>query len=137
MTYVADDADPGWMIGLEASARTSGAGPRSLALLEAQRYRQTVTWCVASPLRSGTCYLRVRIRRDRVGRAREGPFTGSTFVFTVRDGRRSSRPSRPGSPAVQFPGEAPFAEWEAARHPKDFPVMYGTDSIPLDPEGST
>ena len=135
MTYVADDADPGWMIGLEASANERDLA-LELALLEAQRYRQTVTWCVASPLRSGTrvtCGFEFdAIASDVLGK---GPFTGSTFVFTVRDGEIVEAVARPDLERFSSRVRAPFAEWVAARHPKDFPVMYGTDSIPSDPEG--
>jgi ketosteroid isomerase-like protein len=135
MSYVADDAELWWMIGLETSANERGLA-LELALLEAQRYRQTVTWCVASPWRSGTrvtCGFEFdAIASDVLGK---GPFTGSTFVFTVRDGEIVEAVARPDFERFGPRVRAPFAEWVAARHPKDFPVMYGTDSIPSDPEG--
>ena len=135
MTYVADDADLTWLVGAQTPANERGLA-LDLALLEAQRYRQTVTWCVASPWRSGTrvtCGFEFdAIGSDVLGK---GPFTGSTFVFTVRDGAIVEAVARPDLERFGSRVRAPFAEWVAARHPRDFPVMYLTDSIPSDPEG--
>jgi hypothetical protein len=131
MTYVSDDA----LIGLDEPANKRSLA-LELALLEAQRWRQTVTWCVARPLRSGTgviCGFEFdAIASDVLGR---GPFTGSTFVFTVREGEIVEATSRPDLERFSVRMRAPFAEWVAAEHPKDFTVMYDTDSIPSEPEG--
>jgi hypothetical protein len=137
MTYVADDADLGGLIGLELEPRENERGlALELALLEAQRYRQTVTWCVPSQWRSGT-RVTCGFEFDAItsGVLGKGPFTGSTFEFMVRNGEIVEAVVRPDLERFGTQVRAPFAEWVAARHPKDFPVMYGTDSIPSDPEG--
>lgn len=135
MTYVADDADLRWLIDLQVPANEKGLA-QDLALLEAQRVQLTITWCVAGPLRSGTSVVCGfdfdAIASDVLGL---GPFTGSTFVFTVRDGEIVEAAARPNLDQFISQMRAPFAEWVAANYPRDFHVMYTPGSIPQNPKG--
>jgi hypothetical protein len=134
MTYVADDADLRGLIDLQVPANERGLS-LELALLEAQRVQLTITWCVASQLRSGAgvvCGFDFHaIASDVLGL---GPFTGSTFRFTVRDGEIVEAAGYPNLKQFASQMRAPFAEWVAATYPRDFEVMYGR-SIPQNPEG--
>ena len=135
MTYVADDADLRWLIDLQLPANERGLS-QELALSEAQRVQLTITWCLASQLRSGAgvvCGFDFHaIASDVLGL---GPFTGSTFRFTVRDGEIVEAAAYPNLKQFVSQMRAPFAEWVAAMYPRDFPVMYNTASIPQNPRG--
>jgi hypothetical protein len=124
MTYVADGAD---ITGLVAEQVPGDADGLSLMLsfLEAQGYEQTVASCDAAPFGSDigvVCAFDFHaIRSDEIGR---GPFTGSTFTFTVREGKivRGSLNWNVDkfSPQVW----EPFADWVSETYPEDFHVMY-------------
>jgi hypothetical protein len=135
MTYVADDADLRWLIDPQVPANERGLS-LELALSEAQRVQLTITWCVASQLRSGAgvvCGFDFHaIASDVLGL---GPFTGSTFRFTVRDGEIVEAAASPNFKQFASQMRAPFAEWVAATYPRDFHVMYNTGSIPQSPAG--
>jgi hypothetical protein len=135
MTYVADDADLRWLIDPQVPANERGLS-LELALSEAQRVQLTITWCVASQLRSGAgvvCGFDFHaIASDVLGL---GPFTGSTFRFTVRDGEIVEAAASPNFKQFASQMKAPFAEWVAATYPRDFHVMYNTGSIPQSPAG--
>jgi hypothetical protein len=139
MTYVADDADlTGVLNTHQVPANTEGLSLK-LSLLQAMGYEQTVTSCEAAAFGSGTSvvcdYVFHAIGSDQIGR---GPFSGNSFVFTVRDG------------AIVRAGEArnmnefdrqmwePFAEWVSSTYPEDVAVMYrgGTQlgSVRFSPE---
>ena len=68
-----------------------------LSFLEAEGYEQTVTSCEADTVAADTSVVCMfdfhAIRSDEIGR---GPFSGSDFTFTIRDGRivRASRTGR-------------------------------------------
>lgn len=118
MTFVADDADL-WLVDRPAPANEGGLA-LELALLEAQRFQLTITSCQAVPFGSGTsvvCGFDFNaIGSDELGR---GQFTGSTFVFTVRDGEIVK--AAVVSNLDQFAQmRARFAEWVAATYPRDF-----------------
>jgi hypothetical protein len=135
MTFVADDADLRWIIEPPLPANERGLS-MELALLEAQRVQLSVTSCQAAPFGSGTsvvCGFDFHaIASDALGL---GPFTGSTFVFTVRDGEIVKAASNPNLKQFKSQMRAPFAEWVAATYPRDFRVMYNTGSIPQNPKG--
>jgi len=68
--------------------------------------------------------LRVRfhaIKSDEIGR---GPFTGSSFTLTVRDGKivRASQYFEIDKFSPQM--WEPFAHWVSTTYPKDAAVMY-------------
>jgi hypothetical protein len=135
MTYVADDADLRGLIEPGAPANEKGLS-LMLALYDAQRVQLTITSCQAAPFGSGTsvvCGFDFHaIASDVLGL---GPFTGSTYVFTVRDGEIVEAAPNPNLKQFKSQMRAPFAEWVAATYPMDFPVMYNTGSIPQDPKG--
>jgi hypothetical protein len=134
MAYVADDADLRSLIDLQVPANERGMS-LELALSEAQRVQLNITWCVASQLRSGAsvvCGFDFHaIASDVLGL---GPFTGSTFRFTVRDGEIVEAAAYPNFKQFKSQMRAPFAEWVAATYPRDFEVMYGR-SVPTRPAG--
>jgi hypothetical protein len=120
-TYLADYADIRGM--------TEGKGVEGLSLmtsfLEAQGYQQMITSCRAGTFASDTnvhCEFDFHaIRSDEIGL---GPFSGSYFDVTVRDGEISrasmSWEIEKFSPQMW----EPFRDWVSATYPKDFAVMY-------------
>ena len=138
MTYVADDTDlRGVLFDAQVPANIEGLSLK-LSLLKAVGYEQTVTSCEATPFGSDTSvvcdYVFHALGSDQIGR---GPFSGNSYVFTVRDGM------------IVRAGEArnldkffrqmwePFEEWVSSTYPKDAAVMYldGTpDAARFSPE---
>lgn len=135
MNYLADDADIRGLIEPPAPANERGLS-LELALLEAQRFQLTITSCQAvqfGPATSVVCGFDFNaIASDVLGL---GPFTGSTVVFTVRDGEIVKAVANANLKQFKSQMRAPFAEWVAAKYPRDFEVMYTRGSIPSDPEG--
>jgi hypothetical protein len=133
--YLAEDADLRELIDPPAPANEKGLS-LELALLEAQRVQLTITWCQAAPFGSATsvvCGVDFHaIASDVLGL---GPFTGSTFVFVVRDGEIVKAAGNPNFDQFASQMRAPFAEWVAATYPKDFHVMYEPGSVPPNPKG--
>ena len=88
MTYVADDADLRNLIDVsdQVPANAEGLSLR-LSLLQAMGVELTVTSCEAAPIGSDTSVVCDSVFHalgsDQIGR---GPFSNSSFVFTVRDG---------------------------------------------------
>lgn len=131
MTYVADDADIRGVLNdaHQVPANIEGLSLK-LSLLQAVGYEQTVTSCEAAAFGSDTSvicdYVFHAIGSDQIGR---GPFSGNSYVFTVRDG------------AIVRAGEArnldkfdhqmwwPFAEWVSSTYPKDATVMYLDETL--------
>ena len=126
MTYMAEDADLRGVLNVahQVPANTEGLSLK-LSLLQAVGYEQTVTSCEAAAFGSDTSvvcdYVFHALGSDQIGR---GPFSGNSYVFTVRDG------------AIVRAWEArnldkffqqmwwPFAEWVSSTYPKDAAVMY-------------
>jgi hypothetical protein len=123
-TYLADDADLTGLIGSGYSEGPEGL-PRFISFLEAEGYEQTITSCEGSPVGSDTSVVCAfdfhAIRSDEIGR---GPFTGSSFTFTVRDGEivRASQSFEIEKFSPQM--WEPFAHWVSTTYPKDAAVMY-------------
>ena len=121
MTYLADDAD--------ITGMTEGKGVEGLSLmtsfLQAQGYQQGFTSCEAATLAADTsvhCTFDFHaIRSDEIGR---GPFSGSYFDLTVREGEivRASMywETEEFSPQMW----EPFRNWVSNTYPEDFRVMY-------------
>ena len=104
----------------------------TMALLGAEGYQQTPTSC--NVLSTSTLGTRLRcpfafqlLRSDEIGR---GPFDGSFFDLTVRDGeivRASQRwEIKKFSPEVW----EPFAKWVSKAHPRDAAVCTPTRRTP-------
>jgi hypothetical protein len=134
ITYLADDAD------ISAMAGSVGAAPGArgtleefrlfISLLEAQGYRQVLNPCDELGSSASGTTLRCTfdyhaIRSDEIGL---GPFTGSSFLLTVRDGE-IVRASKTWAIAEFSPQMwEPFASWVSETYPEDAAVMYKDDS---------
>ena len=128
MTYVADDADLRSLIDVSLSQQfPSNAEALSLrlSLLQAVGVELKVTSCEAVPFGSDTSvicdYVFHAIRSDQIGR---GPFSGSSFVFTVRDGAIVRAGAARNLDKFDRQMWEPFAEWVSSMYPKDAAVMY-------------
>jgi hypothetical protein len=131
--YLADDAD---ITGLtsDITALHGVKDPEGFRLmmdwLQASGYEQTITSCEASTVDSDTTVVCpfdfYGIRSDEIGR---GPFSGSDFTITVRDGEivRASLywDTEKFSPQMW----EPFAEWVSTTYPKDAAVMYEDETL--------
>jgi hypothetical protein len=121
-TYLADNADI-----TDLTQGLTGVEGLSLmtSFLEAQRYQQTITSFETGTLGSDTTvtcgYDFHAIRSDEIGL---GPYSGSSFYFTVRDGEivRASNDIDIEKFSPQM--WEPFAEWVSTTYPKDAAVMY-------------
>ena len=119
VTYLAEDAEvPEGLLAEEL--------PVLISFYEAQGYKQMLDPCeVTGSSASGTSvrctYDFHAIRSDEIG---VGPFHGSYWDLTVRDGEivgaMQTWETEEFSPQVW----EPFAEWVSTTYPKDFEVMY-------------
>jgi hypothetical protein len=119
VTYLAEDAEvPEGLLAEEL--------PVLISFYEAQGYKQMLDLCeVTGSSASGTSvrctYDFHAIRSDEFG---VGPFHGSYWDLTVRDGEivgaMQTWETEEFSPQVW----EPFAEWVSTTYPKDFEVMY-------------
>ena len=107
-------------------ARTPDGLPQLLELLEAQGYRQILEPCredgEASIGTNVRCPFAFHlIRSDEIGL---GPYGGSYFELTVRDGKISDASWH--WEIEEFSPEMwePFRDWVASTYPRDFDVMY-------------
>jgi hypothetical protein len=131
IAYLAADAD---VAGLTGSVGSSTAGIEErvrlhIAWLEATGYKQIGGPCDSSAAPQGAivhCPFEFQtLRSDQLGL---GPYGGSSFDLTVRDGKvvQVAQNFETGkfSPQVW----EPFAAWVAANHPDDVAVMYTSES---------
>jgi dipeptidyl aminopeptidase/acylaminoacyl peptidase len=121
ITYLADDAD------LQLDVTTPEDLPLLTSFLEAQGYEQIlVEACRVTGSFSFGTEVRCRfdfhaIRSDEIGL---GPYRGSYWDLTVRDGE-IAEVSLDWEIAKFSPQMwEPFADWVSAKHPKDFEAMY-------------
>ncbi len=126
ITYLADDADLS-----EMGASTPHEFRMLVSWLEAQGYHQFVDSCEGGAGSASGISLRCpfafqALRSDEIGL---GPFRGSSFELTVRDGEivRASQnlETREFSPQVW----EPFAAWVSTAHPEDAAVMYEDETL--------
>jgi hypothetical protein len=121
ITYLADDANLSPLgVGGNQEFRLL------LSFFEAQGYEQMLAPCEETGTSSAGTYVRCpfdfhAIRSDEIGR---GPYSGSYFDLTVRDGEivRASNYFE----TAKFSPEMwePFAEWVSTTYPDDAAVMY-------------
>jgi hypothetical protein len=126
MTYVADDADLRSLLEVSQQFPTNTEGlSLKLSLEQAAGYEQTVTSCEAAPFGSETSvvcdFVFHALGSDQIGR---GPFSGSSFVFTVRDGAIVRAGVARNLAKFDRQMWEPFAEWVSSTYPKDAAVMY-------------
>lgn len=129
ITYLADDADISELmtsVGAAGIAGTVKEFRQLISLLEAQGYKQMSDSCkelgsAAEGTRLECTFDFHDLRSDEIGR---GPFSGSYFDLTVRDGeivRASSRWETQGFSPQMW---EPFARWVSKAYPDDAAVMY-------------
>ena len=126
MTYVADDADLRSLMEVTQQFPTNAEGlSLKLSLEQAAGYEHTITSCEAAPFGSETSvvcdFVFHALGSDQVGR---GPFSGSSFVFTVRDGAIVRAGVARNLAKFDRQMWEPFAEWVSSTYPKDAAVMY-------------
>ena len=127
ITYLADDADiSGLMVGPERVEGTQEELRLNLSMLEAVGYKQMLDSCEGTG--SGASATAVRCTFDfhflRSDELRKGPFRGSSFDLTVRDGE-IVRASVSWEIATFSPQMwEPFSGWVSKAHPEDAAVMY-------------
>ena len=122
ISYLAEDADLSGMGGVEGTREFR----LSLSLFEAQGNKQMLTSCEATGSVGAETYVRCTydfhaLRSDEIGR---GPYSGSYFDLTVRDGEIVRAwdyfEIEKFSPQMW----EPFAEWVSTNYPEDVAVMY-------------
>ena len=122
ITYLADDAD---ISGLTNGSTGVNALSLTTSFFEAIGYQQTITSCQAGTVTTDTTVICEfdfhAIRSDEIGR---GPFGGSDFTITVRDGEivRASQSLETERFGPQM--WEPFADWVYKTYPDDTAVMY-------------
>jgi hypothetical protein len=132
-TYLAADADIEDLIESVGASGVEGALEEFrllLSLLEAQGYKQKLDSCEELGSAASGTSLRCMfdfhlLRSDEIGR---GPFSGSSFLLTVRDGEivQAVKNFAIGEFSPQM--WEPFANWVSKTHPKDVAVMYDDES---------
>ena len=131
ISYLSDDADISQLIasvGAEGVEGTLEEFRLLISLLEAEGYKQMLHSCEELVSSASEPSLRCTfdfhaIRSDEIGL---GPFSGSFFDLTVRDGEivQASKTWAIGEFSPQM--WEPFAEWVSTGYPEDAAVMYTT-----------
>lgn len=129
ITYLANDADISELMTSVGAAGIEGTVKefrQLISLLEAQGYKQMSNSCKELPRAADetrlVCTFDVHnLRSDEIGR---GPFSGSYFDLTVRDGEivRASTHWDIGGFSPQM--WEPFARWVSKAYPDDAALMY-------------
>jgi hypothetical protein len=129
ISYLGDDADISLMIssvGAQGVEGTLGEFRRLLSFFEATGYKQMLDSC--KDLGSSASGTSVRctfdyhnFRSDEIGR---GPFSGSSYSLTVRDGEVVQARMDFGIEEFSSQMWEPFANWVSKAYPQDAAVMY-------------
>ncbi len=134
ISYLGDDADISLMIssvGAPGVEGTLGELRLLLSLFEAQGYKQMLDSCkdLGSSAAFGTnlrCTFDYHnFRSDEIGR---GPFSGSSYSLTVRDGEIIQARMDFGIEEFSTQMWEPFAGWVSKTYPEDAAVMYGDET---------
>jgi hypothetical protein len=129
MTYLADDADFSGLVnsvGPFVSEATVDDLRLHVALLEAESYKQLLHPCENLANSTSGTDLRCRfdyhiLRSDEIGL---GPYSGSYFDFTVRDGEIVHVSEMMAINEFSPQMWEPFRAWVATTYPEDAKVMY-------------
>jgi limonene-1,2-epoxide hydrolase len=129
ISYLGDDADISQMIssvGAQGVAGTLEELRLLLSLLEATGYKQMLDSC--RDLGSSTSGTNLsctfdyhNFRSDEIGR---GPFSGSSFSLTARDGEIIQARMDFGIEEFSIQMWEPFASWVSKAYPEDAAAMY-------------
>lgn len=133
VSYLADDADITELItsvGAQGVTGTVTEFRLLLSLLEAQGYKQMLDPCEELGSSASGTVLRCTFDfhlfgSDEIGR---GPFSGSSFLLTVRDGKIVRASVSFGIQEFSPQMWEPFASWVSKTHPEDVAVMYEDES---------
>ena len=129
ISYLGDDADIPQMIssvGAQGVVGTLEELRLLLSLLKAQGYKQMLNSCEelgssASGTDVSCTFDYHNFRSDEIGR---GPFSGSSFFLTVRDGEIVQARMDFGIEEFSPQMWEPFAAWVSKAYPEDAAVMY-------------
>jgi hypothetical protein len=133
ITYLADDADISLMIssvGAQGVKGTLGEFRLLLSLFEATGYKQMLDSCKdlgssASGSSLSCTFDYHNFRSDEIGR---GPFSGSSFSLTVREGVIVQARMDFGIAEFSTQMWEPFASWVSKAYPEDAAVMYADET---------
>jgi hypothetical protein len=133
ISYLGDDADISLMIssvGAPGVEGTLGEFRLLLSLFEATGYKQMLDSCKdlgssASGTSLSCTFDYHNFRSDEIGR---GPFSGSSYSLTVRDGEIVQARMDFGIEEFSTQMWEPFASWVSKAYPKDAAVMYGDET---------
>ena len=129
ISYLADDADISQMISSVGAQGVEGTLEEFrllLSLLDASGYEQTLSSCEelggsASGTGVSCTFDYHNFGSDEIGR---GPFSGSSFFLTVRDGEIVQARMDFGIEKFSPQMWEPFAGWVSKAYPEDAAVMY-------------
>jgi hypothetical protein len=133
ISYLGDDADISQMIssvGAPGVEGTLGELRLLLSLFEATGYKQMLDSCEdlgssASGTSLSCTFDYHNFRSDEIGR---GPFSGSSYFLTVRDGEIVQARMDFGIEEFSTQMWEPFASWVSKAYPEDAAVMYGDET---------
>jgi hypothetical protein len=129
ISYLGDDADISKLVssvGSQGMEGTRGELRLLLSLFEAQGYKQMLDSCEdqgssASGTSVGCTFDYHNFRSDEIGR---GPFSGSSYSLTVRDGEIVQARMDFGIDEFSTQMWEPFASWVSKAYPEDAAAMY-------------
>jgi len=131
ISYLADGADVSVVGGAGGVGTTPEEWPLNLSWWEATGYKQMLDSCEETGSSDAGTMVRCTLDyhnfgSDRIGR---GPFTGSSWDLTVRDGQIVSGDQY--CEIAQFSPQMwePFATWVSKTYPKDAAVMYADETL--------
>lgn len=133
IAFLADDAIISELVGSQGTQGVEGSLDELrvfISLLEAQRYQQLLDACEetgsASSGNTVSCGFDYHLfGSDDVGL---GPYTGSFFSFTVRDGEIGRASLTWGTDEFSPQMWEPFAAWISDAYPRDAALMYADET---------
>jgi hypothetical protein len=129
--YLAEDADVSAVGGANGVGSSPEGWPLNLSWWEATGYEQTISSCEETGTSTNGTQVRCTLDYHNMGSERigRGPFTGSYWDLTVRDGQivRGFQHCE----ITEFSPQMwePFAKWVSKAYPEDAAVMYPDASL--------